>query len=409
MQQAANAQAQMFQGLGKEFGGAIDKYFQGKEEKEMATSMAENPIALEVVYGNQGTVPTDPAQRIKDIRGVMRASGGYQNFIARLDNFELKEQNKAMQDQLMDLREEQILASQQKRFDDASTRQGLRKFTEWALSQSPQEKPEVVREEVLSERFDPVTREAVGPTRPEKPIVNVVTGEVTYPERKPAPITAPSEEFIARLADSGLPPESMALVYDAALKKRGQEAEAQAAEKATKDKMRIAEFEKLLEDRAKGPRDLSGSMIVNDAIGRADELLGGWTTGLGSYFKALPATDAKAVDSLFTTIKANIGFDKLQAMREASPTGGALGQVSDRELKSLQAVFGNLDQAQSEEMLRYNMRLLQHTYNNIVHGAGNHPYTHPGQQSQGRPDVEASPELLERQRELEELIRQRGG
>ena len=96
MQQAANAQAQMFQGLGKEFGGAIDKYFQGKEEKKMAEGMAENRIALDVVYGG-GDVPADRAERIKDIRGVMRASGGYQNFIKRLDNFELKQQNKKRQ------------------------------------------------------------------------------------------------------------------------------------------------------------------------------------------------------------------------------------------------------------------------------------------------------------------------
>jgi len=409
MQQAAGAQAQMFAGLGEEFGGAIDKYFQGKDEKKMAESMAENRIALEIVYGDQGTVPTDPKERIKDIRGVMRASGGYQNFIARMENFELKQQNKAMQDQFMDLRQEQILSSQQKRFDEASKRQATTKFAEWALSKSPQEKPEVVREKVLSERFEPVTRKAVGPTTPQAPNVNVVTGEVIYPEQKPAPLTGPSEEFMARLAESGLPPESMALAYDAAVKKQAQEAETEAAQAGVLGKMQIAEFEAELEDRSKGPRDLSGSMVVNDALARADELLGGWTTGYASYLKGLPATDAKAVDSLFETVKANIGFDKLQAMREASPTGGALGQVSDRELKALQAVFGNLDQAQSEEMLRYNMRMLQHVYNNIIHGEGNHPYAHPAQQSQGRSNVEASPEQVEQLRELEELERQRGG
>jgi hypothetical protein len=108
IQQGANAQAQMYASLGQTFGDAIGKYFQGKEEKEMAVSMAENPIALEVVYGNQGTVPTDPAERAKDMRGVMRASGGYQNFINRMENLELKQQNQATSNQLMDLRNLQM-------------------------------------------------------------------------------------------------------------------------------------------------------------------------------------------------------------------------------------------------------------------------------------------------------------
>ena len=44
-------------------------------------------------------------------------------------------------------------------------------------------------------------------------------------------------------------------------------------------------------------------------------------------------------------------------MRDASPTGGALGQVSERELGFLQSVFGSLDQSQSAEELAYNIQL----------------------------------------------------
>jgi hypothetical protein len=58
------------------------------------------------------------------------------------------------------------------------------------------------------------------------------------------------------------------------------------------------------------------------------------------------------------TIKANVGFDKLQEMRENSPTGGALGQVSNLELESLQSVLGSLDQYQSGDQLARNLRRL---------------------------------------------------
>ena len=64
-------------------------------------------------------------------------------------------------------------------------------------------------------------------------------------------------------------------------------------------------------------------------------------------------------------------------MRDASPTGGALGQVSERELGFLQSVFGSLDQSQTAEELQYNLELLRYVYNSIVHGEGNHPYQMP--------------------------------
>lgn len=121
-----------------------------------------------------------------------------------------------------------------------------------------------------------------------------------------------------------------------------------------------------------------GAIVVNDAISRALPLIGnGWSTGFASYLSAIPGTEAQALKNNLATIKANIGFDKLQAMRDASPTGGALGQVSERELGFLQSVFGSLDQSQSSEELAYNIQLLQYVYNSIVHGEGNHQYSMP--------------------------------
>ena len=121
-----------------------------------------------------------------------------------------------------------------------------------------------------------------------------------------------------------------------------------------------------------------GAIVVNDAISRALPLIGnGWSTGFASYLSAIPGTEAQALKNNLSTIKANIGFDKLQAMRDASPTGGALGQVSERELGFLQSVFGSLDQSQSAEELAYNIQLLQYVYNSVVHGEGNHQYPMP--------------------------------
>jgi hypothetical protein len=54
-----------------------------------------------------------------------------------------------------------------------------------------------------------------------------------------------------------------------------------------------------------------------------------------------------------------MGFDELQAMRDASPTGGALGQVSDFENRQLQALRGNIEAAQSAAQLRDNLERLK--------------------------------------------------
>lgn len=104
-------------------------------------------------------------------------------------------------------------------------------------------------------------------------------------------------------------------------------------------------------------------VVLDDDINRSIELIQSnpnMTTGLvGGLSKAVPGTPAYALAERLRTIKANIGFDKLQTMRENSPTGGALGQVSDFENRQLQAVFGSLEQAQNAEEIAYNLQRLQ--------------------------------------------------
>lgn len=52
------------------------------------------------------------------------------------------------------------------------------------------------------------------------------------------------------------------------------------------------------------------------------------------------------------TILSKTAFDRLGRMREESPTGGALGQVSNFEIELLKAAKGALDQATSPEEVR---------------------------------------------------------
>jgi hypothetical protein len=108
--------------------------------------------------------------------------------------------------------------------------------------------------------------------------------------------------------------------------------------------------------------------MLDETIDRAAGLTSGWTTGVGSWLQKVPGSDANDLRATLDTIKGNIGFDKLQEMREASPTGGALGAVSTFELQNLQSVLGNLEQSQSKDQFLFNLEQVRNTLRDIVHG-----------------------------------------
>ena len=70
-------------------------------------------------------------------------------------------------------------------------------------------------------------------------------------------------------------------------------------------------------------------------------------------------------------------------MRAASPTGGALGQVSERELGFLQSVIGSLEQSQGREQFLENLGRVEGAFNDVIHGpqggqSGGAPVQSPG-------------------------------
>ncbi len=72
----------------------------------------------------------------------------------------------------------------------------------------------------------------------------------------------------------------------------------------------------------------------------------------GSALSIVPAdTDARKLSNILDQLRAFKGFSALQNMRNNSPTGGALGQVSERENILLQSLSGTLDQATPGQLL----------------------------------------------------------
>jgi hypothetical protein len=118
--------------------------------------------------------------------------------------------------------------------------------------------------------------------------------------------------------------------------------------------------------------------FVSQEIDQALKLVGPFTAGLGAPLSKIPASAARSLAAKLNTIKSNVGFDRLQQMRDASPTGGALGNVSNVELELLQATLGSLDQALAPEQLREHLTRLREVFLDIVHGADRKSLGAPG-------------------------------
>ena len=80
-------------------------------------------------------------------------------------------------------------------------------------------------------------------------------------------------------------------------------------------------------------------------------------TGIVGNVLGSLGVNQEAVDfrNELATIQANIAFDRLQQMRDASKSGAALGSVTERELDLLMNAYGNLNQSTSPDLLRQNL------------------------------------------------------
>jgi hypothetical protein len=71
------------------------------------------------------------------------------------------------------------------------------------------------------------------------------------------------------------------------------------------------------------------------------------------------SSEGRRALALFNTITAKGGFSELQDMRNSSPTGGALGNVSDREGRQLIDAVGALSRTQNAKDLRTSLGILK--------------------------------------------------
>lgn len=91
---------------------------------------------------------------------------------------------------------------------------------------------------------------------------------------------------------------------------------------------------------------------------------------IGGVSSAIPSSPSNNLQSTITTIKSNLAFTELAKMRAASPTGGALGAISDKEEELLSSTVANLGVNQSTSQLKDNLTTVQDHYISYLQSLG---------------------------------------
>lgn len=162
--------------------------------------------------------------------------------------------------------------------------------------------------------------------------------------------------------------------------------------------MEATEFQQKQEKQQAGiPRDMGDvrAELLN-VIGKAGEARrksNDWfATGFGADAAGnFSGTSARDVQALLDSIGGNIAFDRLARMRAESPTGGALGNVTERELTLLQSTVSSLDKAQSDQQFQAAMDDVIRAYGRVL---AKLPGTDPNAVLQSRLEAGASREEL---------------
>lgn len=120
------------------------------------------------------------------------------------------------------------------------------------------------------------------------------------------------------------------------------------------------------------------------------------TTGFfGEQLSTVGGTAANNIRANLRTINSNIAFNELNQMRQSSPTGAALGNVTNQELDLLKSVVASLEQSQTQEQFLRNLRRVREVYYEIVnYGLGNRPPVQiPGPGGRGTAEPPARGEI----------------
>jgi len=167
---------------------------------------------------------------------------------------------------------------------------------------------------------------------------------------------------------SGIPGGDLSIRDQIALSKEGREQRGEQRELAEIDAEERQSYAKASSAAKSFVRQFENvSEIAADVKGQAAKP---FTTGIGGMIMSLAAgTTASDMRANISTLQADSAFSALSAMRAASKTGGALGAISEGELKLLGDSQRALGADQSDEQLRKNVTEYVNLRNSLMQQA----------------------------------------
>lgn len=138
----------------------------------------------------------------------------------------------------------------------------------------------------------------------------------------------------------------------------------------TRKTMGAVPYDDRVEDLAKYEDNISAiykaKSILEDSV-RAAGIIPEVIRSLGSApVEAMFLQPERDLKGVIEPLEANLAFDRLELMRQRSKTGGALGNVSDRELSLLKATVASLSTLQDPELIMDALDRIENHYTNFL-------------------------------------------
>ena len=350
IERAGQANAKANQAFGLALGEVAKGYFVGQEKKARANEIKEELMGQGVPEDAAGNISKNPFLQKKRAR---QEAAAQQMNIAKMQDATFRANSGA---QLA-----QKAAFQQDARDERDLiRAKGDEFEKYLGTPSPSQ-------------IDPT-----GPGRFDV-LRNLREGKGVTPPARMIPGASPAEEmlmspeaksFARRAVEGGQP---MSLVMPMAQKIDSQIAAQTPKPPTRSEDLNERKFQRQIvnEDKENQPMPPVDAVYKESALAAIDTAIDKsklfFATGVtGQVLSNFASTDAKDLSAAISTVEAAVGFDRLQDMRDASKTGGALGAINTKELQLLSASLGSLDPLQKPETLRANLDSIRERYVKII-------------------------------------------
>jgi hypothetical protein len=335
-QQAQQAQAMQFAQLdpraqaqygfyrgGQQLGGAIGGALGGQDPQLQMISKRQ-AIGSQIDF-------SDPESIMAGAN--LAAKSGDQALAMHLVDVGNKVESTSSQTALRKAQAQKALNWQQTQTDSAQKRASISSLEE-KLASDPTYKPSA--QEIANARWivanESKTKTQIDPTTNQLYVIEGLNIEQAAPNianyLKQTGVVSPATDQTSQIA-----PGIKSLQTPASIQKAA-ELEKEKAQKAAEEANQIDAIGEL--------KTRTGE--VRNTIADTKKLISAYTTGYGSVLSVLPLTDARTLENNLESIKADLAFSQLQALKDASKTGASgLGQTTRNEFEALQSRIKKLD------------------------------------------------------------------